>query len=159
MKSTAMIGAGAIGGSVAAGLGDAGESVTLCVRTPFEKLERELDGKLTAYDHPVLSDPAKAIRVNWLMVCTQAHQTAGAALWFEGLLGSTVRVAVLQNSVDPVPRLRPLIGENPIVPAVIILPAIATAPGKIHQGRAGTATMPDNETGREYGGCCRNQKR
>lgn len=45
MTSIAMVGAGAIGGAVAAGLGDTGQSVTLCVRTPFEKLERELGEK------------------------------------------------------------------------------------------------------------------
>ncbi len=150
MNSIAMVGAGAIGGAVAAGLGDAGQSVMLCVRTPFEKLERELDGKVTAYDHPVLTDPAKAIRVDWLLVCTKAHQTAGAAPWFERLVGSDTRVAILQNGVDHVERLRPLIGEHPIVPAIIMLPAVAVAPGRIRQGRAGTLTVPDDKNGREF---------
>ncbi len=150
MNSIAMVGAGAIGGAVAAGLGDAGHSVMLCVRTPFEKLERDLDGKVTSYDHPVLTDPAKAIRVDWLLVCTKAHQTAGAAPWFKRLVGSGTRVAILQNGVDHVERLRPLIGEHPIVPAIIMLPAVAVAPGRIRQGRAGTLTVPDDKNGREF---------
>ncbi len=150
MTSIAMVGVGAIGGAVAAALGDTGQSITLCVRTPFDKLQRELDGKITRYDHPVLTDPARANTVDWLLVCTKAHQTKGAAPWFERLVGSDTRVAVLQNGVDHRERLRPLVGDNPIVPAIIMLPAVATAPGKIRQGRAGTLTVPDDESGRDF---------
>ncbi len=150
MESIAMVGVGAIGGAVAAALGDIGQSVTLCVRTPFEKLERTLDEKVTRYEHSVLTGPATTSPVDWLLVCTKAHQTEGAAPWFDRLTGSKTRVAVLQNGVDHVERLRPLIGENPITPAIIMLPAVAKAPGKIHQGRAGTVTVPDDDAGRKF---------
>ena len=43
--SIAVVGAGAIGGALAAALGDAGHVVTLCDRIPFEKLKRTLDGE------------------------------------------------------------------------------------------------------------------
>ncbi len=150
MISIAMVGAGAIGGAVAAGLGDAGQSVTLCVRTPFHKLQRELDENINVYNHPVVTDPAKASPVDWLLMCTKAHQTEGALPWFERLLGSKTRVAVLQNGVDHLERLRPLVGKRPIVPAIIMLPAAASAPGRVRQGRAGTLTVPDCEHGRAF---------
>ncbi|MDH3315708.1 MAG: 2-dehydropantoate 2-reductase [Gammaproteobacteria bacterium] len=150
MESIAMVGVGAIGGAVAAALGDIGRSVTLCVRTPFAKLERTLDGKVITYEHLVLTDPATANPVDWLLICTKAHQTQGAAPWFERLIDSKTRVAVLQNGVDHVERLRRFIGKNPIVPVIIMLPAVATAPGKLRQGRPGTLKVPDSEAGREF---------
>ena len=152
MTSIAMVGVGAIGGAVAAGLGDAGTEITLCVRTPFEKLRRELDGDIKAYDHPVLTDPARARPVDWLLLCTKAHQTAGAAPWFERLVGPNTKVAVLQNGVDHADRVRPHAGDARIVPVIIMLPAVATAPGQIHQGRAGTLTVPDDDAGRAFAG-------
>ena len=150
MTSVAMVGVGAIGGAVAAALGDAGHSVTLCVRTPFEKLERELEGNVTAYDHRIVSDPNKAKAVDWLLVCTKAHQTESAAPWFARLMGKRTRAAVLQNGVNHEARLRPLIGENIIVPAIIMLPAVAIKPGRIRQGRPGSLTVPDGEPGRAF---------
>ncbi len=145
-----MVGVGAIGGAVAAGLGDTGQRVALCVRTPFKKLQRELGGHVATYDHPVYTNPAQAGPVDWLLVCTKAHQTEGAAPWFHRLIGSKTRVVVLQNGVDHVERLRPLIGGNPIAPAIIMLPAVTKAPGQIHQGRAGTVTVPDDDAGRKF---------
>lgn len=152
MTSIAMVGVGAIGGAVAAGLGDAGARVTLCVRTPFEKLERELDGEITTYDHPVLTDPNGATPADWLLICTKAHQMAKACPWFARLAGKNTKVAVLQNGVDHVERARPHFGRLAIVPAIIMLPAVAAAPGHVRQGRAGTLTVPDDDDGRRFAG-------
>ena len=150
MTSIAMVGVGAIGGAVAAGLGDAGRRVTLCIRTPFERLERELDGRVTTYDHPVLADPSRATPADWLLICTKAHQTRAALPWFERLAGPRTRVAVMQNGVDHMDRIEPLFDGQPIVPAIIMLPAETTAPGCVRQGRAGTLIVPDESAGREF---------
>ena len=150
MTSIAMVGVGAIGGAVAAGLGDAGVEVALCVRTPFENLQRELGGETKTYDHPVLIDPAQARPVDWLLLCTKAHQTAGAAPWFERLIDAKTKVAVLQNGVDHAERVGPHVGDVSIVPVIIMLPAVAAAAGRIRQGRAGTLTVPDDDAGREF---------
>lgn len=150
MPSISMVGVGAIGGAVAAGLGDAGHSLTLCVRTPFDRLERSLDGVVSRYAHPVTADPQRVEPTDWLLVCTKAHQTAGAARWFEGLRGDNTTVAVLQNGVDHVERFAPYFEEYRILPAIIMLPAIADAPGRVRQGRAGTLTVPDDENGRAF---------
>lgn len=152
MTSIAMVGVGAIGGAVAAGLGDAGANVTLCVRTPFEALRRELDGEVTSYDHPVLTDPTGAAPADWLLICTKAHQMAGAGPWFGRLAGTNTKVAVLQNGVDHVERARPYFSRLAIVPVIIMLPAVVAAPGHVHQGRAGTLTVPDDDNGRRFAG-------
>src|SRR5690606_1619331 len=44
-RRIAIIGSGAIGGVLAAAAADAGHDVTLCVRTPFERLLLENDGE------------------------------------------------------------------------------------------------------------------
>ena len=55
--SVAVVGVGAIGGTVAAALADAGCQATLCVRTPFVRLERTLAGETTRYANPVRTEP------------------------------------------------------------------------------------------------------
>ncbi len=55
--SIAVLGAGAIGGVLAAALGDAGRSVTLCDRIGFDVLERTFEGETRRYRHPVITTP------------------------------------------------------------------------------------------------------
>ena len=77
--SIAVVGAGAIGGALAAALGDAGHKATLCDRTPFKMLRRTFDGETRQYDHPVVTNPDGLSPVDWLLLCTKAHQVSGAA--------------------------------------------------------------------------------
>src|SRR6185437_12805785 len=101
--SIALIGPGAIGATVAAWLAQSPDlALTLCARTPFERLEIETPGGTITAEPEVLTDPAEARPVDWVLVCTKAYDVAGAAAWLEGLLGPETRVAVLQNGVEHV---------------------------------------------------------
>ena len=71
----AVIGAGAIGGYLASQLALAGRPVTLCVRTPFERLVVEDDDGARPIDAPVLVDPTDASEARWVLLATKAHQT------------------------------------------------------------------------------------
>ena len=107
MTTVAVIGGGAVGGLFAAAAQGCGRDTVLCVRTQFPALEVRGDG--AAYTIPVriATDPAREQPADWVMLATKAHDTAGAAPWFERLVGPGTIVAVLQNGVDHEARVRP----------------------------------------------------
>ncbi|MDX2316385.1 MAG: 2-dehydropantoate 2-reductase [Gammaproteobacteria bacterium] len=144
----AVLGVGAIGGAVAAALGDAGHRPALCVRTPFQHLSRSLDGETRQYEHPVYTRCDALSHQDWVLLCTKAHQIEGAAHWLRRLIGPDTRVAVMQNGVDHVDRVSAYVDAERAVPCVIMLPAHAVQAGVVEQARAGTVQVPDSAAGR-----------
>jgi 2-dehydropantoate 2-reductase len=148
--SIAVVGAGAIGGALAAALGDAGHTVTLCDRTPFEALKRTFEGETRQYDHPVVTSPQGLSPVDWLLLCTKAHQVPGTAPWLENLIGTTTSVAIMQNGVDHEARVQAFVEADRAVPAIMLVPVATLAPGEIVQRRAGHIHVPDTQIGRQF---------
>lgn len=145
----AVIGPGAVGGTLAAWLAQA-HDVTLCVRTAFERLQVETPDGLLAETPTVLTDPASAAPVDWVLVTTKTYDAAGAAAWLSHLVGSQTRVAVLQNGVEHVERFSPYLPAERITPAVVDIPAERTAPGVIRQRRMGWIKVPGGEAGEAF---------
>ncbi|HKR23941.1 MAG TPA: 2-dehydropantoate 2-reductase [Allosphingosinicella sp.] len=138
--SIALIGPGAIGGTVAAWLARAHE-VAICARTAFETLRVETpDGMIEARPR-LLTDPADAVRADWVLIATKAYDCEGAAAWLPALVGPATRVAVLQNGVEHAERFAPWLDAARIVPAVVDIPAERDAPGRIRQRRFGTIVV------------------
>jgi 2-dehydropantoate 2-reductase len=153
MSSVAIIGPGAIGGTIAAHLFNLGvHNVTLCVRTPFESLEVGLPDGTTLRANPrVLTSPAAlSSPPEWLLVTTKAYDTAGAAAWIAALAGPNTRVAILQNGVEHIERFKPHVALERLLPVMVDLPAERDAPGRIRQRGRSVFRMPDNELGREF---------
>lgn len=150
--SIAVVGAGAIGGALAAALGDSGHRVTLCDRIGFEALKRVFENETRHYDHPVVTSPRGLDPVDWLLLCTKAHQVPGAAPWLERLIGPATRVGVMQNGIDHEARVRTFVEADRVVPAIMLLPVAALSPGEIVQRRAGHIQVPDSPAGRELAG-------
>ncbi|MFT4254712.1 MAG: 2-dehydropantoate 2-reductase [Caulobacter sp.] len=145
----AVIGPGAVGGTLAAWLGRAHE-VTLCARTAFARLEVETPQGVLAATPTVLTDPARATPHDWVLVTTKTYDAAGAAAWLAGLAGPDTRVAVLQNGVEHVERFSPYLPADRIVPAVVDIPAERAAPGVIRQRRMGWIKVPAGEAGEAF---------
>jgi len=139
--SIAVIGPGAIGGTVAAWLAQA-HDVTICARTPFDGLHVATPEGVLEVQPRLLTDPAAASRVDWVLVATKAYDAESAAAWLPGLLGPRTRLAVLQNGVEHVERFAPYVDSARIVPAVVDIPAERDAPGHIRQRRSGTIVVP-----------------
>jgi 2-dehydropantoate 2-reductase len=151
MKRIAIIGPGAIGGVVAGWLGATGRyEIVVCARRPLAELVVELaDRKLTS--HPlVLTDPARATPVDWVIVATKAYDVPGAALWLKTLGAADVPVAVLQNGVEHRARFSSYLPAARIVPVVVDLPAERVSPTHIRQRGPGLMTVEDNALGREF---------
>lgn len=151
MAQIAVIGPGAVGGTVAAWLAqDPQHRVTVCARTRFEGLRVETPvGVLTA-EPEVLVDAAAAVPVDWVLVATKAYDVAATGAWLARLVGPQTRVAVLQNGVEQVARFAPLLPVRQIVPAVVDIPAGRTAPGRMVQRRLGSIVVPAGSDGEAF---------
>jgi 2-dehydropantoate 2-reductase len=153
MSRIAVIGPGAIGGTVAAWLAqDSRNEVVLCARTPLESLSVEAPGGPIAARLPVLTDPAEAAAADWVLVCTKTYDVAGAAAWFGGLVGQGTRVAILQNGVEHVELFAPFVELDRLLPAVVNIPAERLGPGKVLQRHNGAITVPAGGAGEAFVG-------
>lgn len=145
MVRIAVIGAGAIGGTLAAWLAQT-HDVTVCARSPLADLEVDTpEGLIRAAPH-ILTDPARATEVDWVLCTTKTYDCPAAAAWLPGLMGPTTRLAVIQNGVEQRDRF-PQVPAQRTVPVIIDLPAERNAPGRIVQRRSGTIHVPEGEAG------------
>ena len=150
MSAIAVVGPGAVGGIVAAWLAQGGHDVTVCARSPLGDLVITTpDGPLRA--HPrVLTDPADAQPVDWVLVATKAYDVDSTAPWLARLMGPGSRLAVLQNGVEHRERFQHLVLPDRIVPAIVDIPANRTAPGRVIQHVYGTIVVPAGPDGDDF---------
>lgn len=148
MTGIAVIGAGAIGGTLAAWLAQV-HDVTVCARSPLDDLEVETPEKTIRAAPIVLTDPALAKPVDWVLCTTKTYDCASAADWLQGLMGPQTRLAVIQNGVEQRERF-PMVPQDRTVPVIIDLPAERTAPGRLIQRRSGTIHVPDDANGEAF---------
>jgi 2-dehydropantoate 2-reductase len=148
----AVIGPGAIGGTIAAWLSQVpGHEITVCARTPFEELVVEVPGDRTLLARPtILTEPARAQPVDWAITVTKTYDTAGAARWLARLVGPATRVAVVQNGVEHLERFAGVAPEGRTLPVIVDIPAERSGPGRIRQGRHGDITVPEGELGTAF---------
>ena len=110
MARIAIVGVGAIGGVVAALLQSAGcHELVLCTRRPLSELVVETPNGEVRIDATIITNPAEAPDVDWVIVATKAYDVAGVAKWLERLCAKGAPVAVLQNGVEHRERFLPFI--------------------------------------------------
>lgn len=146
--SVAVVGVGAVGGYFAYQAWKAGSRLSLCSRLPFGPLVVETNGETISVDAPVYTDPASLEVHPWVFLATKAHQTAGAAPWLEVLCGPDTVVVVLQNGVEHVERVSPLVGPATVLPAIVRYGGETLSPGHVRHYTYGYLYVPDSEPGR-----------
>jgi 2-dehydropantoate 2-reductase len=159
VASVAVVGPGAIGVAVAAGL--MAHRPLLCGRRPagVQRVARLDDGVVEV--GPVLADPDQADLhsadpqltpgpVDWVLLATKAHQSGGAAPWLRRLCGPGTVVAVLQNGIDHVERIQPLVPSATVLPVVVLLAADRTSPDLVRQRAPGRLTVPAGPEGDRF---------
>jgi 2-dehydropantoate 2-reductase len=150
LRSIAVVGPGAIGGTLAAWLAqDPANAVTVCVRSPFDGLVIETPGGRISAAPRMLTSPAEAASVDWVLVTTKTYDAPAAAAWLDGLVGADTRVAVIQNGVEHLSRF-PQVPVGRTVPVIIDLPVERTAPGRIRQRRDGMMVVPQGPSGADF---------
>lgn len=143
--SVGVVGAGAIGGVLAAVAHDHGHDVTVGVRTPFDvlRLRSGVDGTEREVGVHVATDPSAVAPVDRLLVTTKAHHVASAAGWLRAFTRAGTLVVVAQNGLDQDARVRDLVHPRAeVLPGVIVLGAEAVAPGIVVHHGYGRLTVP-----------------
>lgn len=145
----AVVGPGAIGCTVASALLDTGRhDVVVAARTGFSDLVVERDGRIDRHRPVVLVDPVPDPEpVDLLVIATKAHQTEGARPWLDAWCGPQTTVAVLQNGVEHVERVGPLVGAAALAPTIVFLPAHRVAPGHVQVSGRSALTVRDDQAG------------
>lgn len=147
----AVVGPGAVGGTIAAVAQRAGHSPLLCGRTPAGRLSVEQDDRPPVLlDQPVITDPeAVTGPVGWLLLAVKAHQTDSAAPWLRALAGPGTTVVTLQNGVEHGAAVARYVGQATVLPTVVWFPAEVVAPGRIRVRGVPLLTVPDVPAGHE----------
>jgi 2-dehydropantoate 2-reductase len=116
----AVVGIGGIGAVAAGCLQEAGRHrVIACARKPLDRLVIERPEGVAEIQLHTLTNPAEAEDVDWVLLCTKAHQIRSTAPWLARLCNSSTRVAVLQNGIDHAARTSPFVGQATVVPTVV----------------------------------------
>jgi len=151
--TVAVVGLCSIGGIAAGCLAAAGRNdVVVCLRRPIERLT--LDRPDGTVELPLQSrtDPTRAEPVDWVLLCTKAHQTESAAPWLSRLCTPQTRVAVLQNGIDHAARVAPLVNSATVLPVIVYYNGERLAPNHVRMRRAGNddVVVANDETGRAF---------
>jgi 2-dehydropantoate 2-reductase len=137
-STVAVVGLGSIGGAVAAFLRHANRhDLVACVRIPIERLI--LDWPEGTIEVPIrtITQATDATPVDWVLLCTKAHQVESAAPWLARLCGPRTRIGVLQNGIDHAGRLAPFVKDAIVVPTLVYYNGERLGPDHVRFRRAG----------------------
>jgi len=148
-RHVTLIGPGAIGAAVGAALFDSGNDVSFASRTAFDVLDvTHPDGRLKR-DVSCISEPSKLASSDIVILAVKAHHTEAARPFLDAAVHAASTLFVLQNGVEHVERLSPLVPTGvDVVPVVIALPATRSAPGVVTTGGRGLLSAPNTIGGR-----------
>ena len=153
MARVAVVGVGAIGSVIAALLQQAGRhEVVLCARRPQDGLVVETPDGPVAIRATVVTDPALAPAVDWVLVATKAYDVAGAAQWLKGLCEAGAPVAVLQNGVEHRERFAPYVPLEKILPVMVDCPVERQTADRVRQRGVMHLKVPEGALGHEFVG-------
>jgi 2-dehydropantoate 2-reductase len=151
MTTIAVIGPGAIGGTLAACLAeDRALDITVCARSPLSDIEVETPERTIRATPKVVTSPEAAKPVDWVLVTTKTYDADAIKPWLERLVGENTRVAIVQNGVEHVRLFAHLVPVVRLLPVIINLPAARTAPGRIVQHRKGIISVPQGRNGEDF---------
>jgi 2-dehydropantoate 2-reductase len=127
--AVAVVGAGGIGLTLAAGLAEAGHPVLLCGRHALDTVTIHDERGVRRYPLEPAQDPALVHRVPWVVLATKIHQTEQALPWLMHLADRDTYVVVAQNGVEHRERVHGVAGH--ITPALVYLSGERIAPGVV----------------------------
>jgi len=134
----AVMAAGAVGGYFGARLAAAGHDVTFiargvqldAIRTDGLKVESTL-GDVHLKDAQATDDPAGVGPVDIVLFAVKLWDTEKAAEMTRPLVGPETRVITLQNGVDSVERIAPILGPDNVLGGTAHIACVMAAPGHI----------------------------
>lgn len=137
MRIAAMA-AGAVGGYFGARLAEAGHDVFFIARgANLEAIKRNglkiesTHGDIHLPNPNATSDPASVGPVDIVLFAVKLWDTEKAAELAKPLVGPNTRVITLQNGVDSVERVGPILGADKVIGGVTYIATVIGAPGVI----------------------------
>ncbi len=146
--SIAVVGPGAVGATVAAGLHQAGYAVVLCGHTPRDRLDVRPDGAdPIIVPGPVHTDPDELSGpVDLVLLAVKATQLDDAACWLAVLCDEHSTVCVMQNGVEQTELVQPLCVGSTVAPAIIWFGAETQPGGWVRLRGEPRVTVPASAT-------------
>ena len=148
--TVAIVGAGAIGTSVADALSSAAD-VILCRRKNPAPMSIEWDGERRAVDAAVATSAQDLTPVDWVVIATKAHHTAALGDWLTRLVGPQTRVVLLQNGIDHADRVVEWVDASRVVPGIVYLAAEKSGGDLVVRHGSGTIAMPVSDNAHDFG--------
>jgi 2-dehydropantoate 2-reductase len=138
----AIMAAGAVGGYFGARMAAAGHNVVFIARgTHGDAIRRDglkiesTNGDLHLKDVNVTNDPAQVGPVDLVLFAVKLWDTETAGEQTRPLVGSNTRVVTLQNGVDSVERLVPILGDDATIGGATYIVTTIAMPGIVrHTG-------------------------
>jgi 2-dehydropantoate 2-reductase len=152
-STIAIIGLGSIGAAVAGSLRHADRhDIIACTRGPLERLVVERPEGTIDVPLRTVTAPADAKPADWVLLCTKAHETPTTAAWLTRLCDASTRVAVLQNGIDHVARVAPLVGAATVVSTIVYYNGERLAKDRVRLRHAGEydLAVSDDPVGRQF---------
>jgi 2-dehydropantoate 2-reductase len=147
MKRIAIIGPGAIGGTLTAWLAQhPAFDLTVAARSAFESLTLQTPDGSALTAHPrLITDPTRVAALapmDWVLVTTKTYDVTGTAQWLKHLVRPQTRIAIIQNGVEHLERFASHVPVEQLLPVMIDCPAERQSPGRIRQRGAGRMVVP-----------------
>ncbi|MEQ8587261.1 MAG: 2-dehydropantoate 2-reductase [Thalassobaculaceae bacterium] len=152
-KRVAVIGLGGIGGVAAGALTHAGRhEVIACGRRPVKRMTVDLPDESVDVAMTVLTDPADASPVDWVLLTTKAQDTDGAGAWLRALCGPGTTVAVMQNGIDHAERIAPYAGAATALPVIVYYNGERIADDHVRMRHISDTdiALPDTDTAKAF---------
>jgi 2-dehydropantoate 2-reductase len=148
----AVVGAGAVGTTMAAAVQQAGgHELVVCARRPVDGLSlQSSDGWTIDVAAPVVTEPDRLAPVAWVLLAVKAHQTRGTEGWLRRLCGAETTVVVLQNGIEQRESVRGLVPDGAVVLAVVWLNLDRVPGGRVRHIAGHNVLVPDEPRGRAF---------
>lgn len=148
----AVIGAGAVGGVLAAAAHAAGHEVTVCVRTPFDELVIEDPDGSSELPVAIETDPQRLGPVDWVLLTTKVQDIASAEGWLRAADGPKTPVVAVQNGIEHHASLAPFGLRSPVLPALLYGGAERLRPGYVVRRSPISLVVPACELAERFAG-------
>lgn len=131
-KTAALIGAGAVGLSIAAALLKAGWNVVICgARSPFAEITITEEGQTASYPVRHVATPEETEPCEVAILAVKSHQTRDVAEWLKAFNRPGAVILVAQNGVEHQKRIAEYAPDALIIPSVVYLNAERPLPGQV----------------------------
>ena len=150
MARIIMVGPGAVGGTIAAWLIDAGHQVTLAARTAFNFLRVETVDRSLEARPEIIREAAKIGDADWVLVAPKTYDAEATADWLRPLVAGHARAAIMQNGIEHVSRFSPYFPPERLLAVMVDVPAERDAPGLVRQRGKGYLQVPAGLNGQAF---------